>query len=64
VYSTNKDMIRTAFTRTFGLALPIVGAPMEGVSSPELAAAVAKAGGLGHIAAGRVPVDFIPRWVL
>ncbi len=35
-----------------GLALPIVQAPMAGVSCPALAAAVAEAGGLGSIALG------------
>ncbi|MXP24616.1 nitronate monooxygenase [Altererythrobacter indicus] len=35
-----------------GIALPIVQAPMAGVSTPELAAAVSNAGGLGSIGVG------------
>jgi nitronate monooxygenase len=34
------------------IRLPIVGAPMAGVSTPQLAAAVSRAGGLGSIAIG------------
>ncbi|HEY4395674.1 MAG TPA: nitronate monooxygenase [Polyangia bacterium] len=40
-----------------GLRLPIVQAPMAGVSTPALAAAVSEAGGLGSIAAGSADVD-------
>jgi nitronate monooxygenase len=40
------------------LAIPIVQAPMAGgVSTPELAAAVSEAGGLGFLAAGYLPPD-------
>ncbi|KAK9843522.1 hypothetical protein WJX81_007061 [Elliptochloris bilobata] len=42
-------MISTSFTRTFGVAVPIIGAPMAGVSGGALAAAVARAGGLGFL---------------
>ena len=35
-----------------GLALPIIQAPMAGVSTPEMAAAVSNAGGLGSIGVG------------
>src|SRR4051812_16120238 len=35
--------------RLFNLAHPIIQAPMVGVSTPELAAAVSNAGGLGSI---------------
>ena len=35
-----------------GVELPIVQAPMAGVSTPELAAAVSNAGGLGSIGVG------------
>jgi nitronate monooxygenase len=35
-----------------GLALPVVQAPMAGVSTPAMAAAVSEAGGLGGIAVG------------
>ena len=34
------------------LSAPIIAAPMNGVSGPELASSVAKAGGLGFIGAG------------
>src|SRR5262245_7369648 len=36
----------------FNLAVPIVQAPMAGVSTPELAASVSNAGGLGSIGIG------------
>ncbi|HJY38144.1 MAG TPA: nitronate monooxygenase [Steroidobacteraceae bacterium] len=37
---------------TLGIELPIIQAPMAGVSSPALAAAVANAGALGSIGVG------------
>ncbi|GBU20121.1 MULTISPECIES: nitronate monooxygenase [Methylobacterium] len=43
------------FLDRFGLAHPIVQAPMAGVSTPELAAAVSNAGGLGSIGLGASP---------
>jgi nitronate monooxygenase len=43
-----------AFLRALDLAVPIVQAPMAGVSTPALAAAVAEAGGLGGVAVGAV----------
>eukprot|EP00884_Botryococcus_braunii_P016549 jgi/Botrbrau1/3578/Bobra.0078s0032.1 len=53
-------MVRTAFTEAFGVALPLVGAPMDGVSYADLAGAVAKAGGLGMVACGiAIPVTDI-----
>ncbi|MBE7213003.1 MAG: nitronate monooxygenase, partial [Gluconacetobacter diazotrophicus] len=36
-----------ALLETLGVTLPIVQAPMAGVSTPELAVAVSEAGGLG-----------------
>jgi nitronate monooxygenase len=42
------------FLRSLDLAVPIVQAPMAGVSTPALAAAVADAGGLGGIAVGAI----------
>ena len=36
-----------ALCELLGIALPVIGAPMGGVSGPELAAAVSAAGGLG-----------------
>ncbi|ANY15244.1 NAD(P)H-dependent flavin oxidoreductase [Bordetella pseudohinzii] len=40
------------FTSRLGLALPLVQAPMAGVSTPALAAAVSNAGGLGALGLG------------
>jgi nitronate monooxygenase len=45
-------LLTTAFTRSFGCTVPLVGAPMAGASGSDLAAAVSGAGGLGMIAAG------------
>lgn len=42
--------MRTALTERLGIDLPIVQAPMGGATSPELAAAVSNAGGLGTLA--------------
>ena len=42
----------TRFFDLVGVTLPIVQAPMAGVSTPELAAAASNAGGLGSIAIG------------
>lgn len=42
-------MIRTWLTNTFGLDVPVVSAPMAGVSGGALAAAVSTAGGLGLV---------------
>ncbi|MDX2169433.1 MAG: nitronate monooxygenase [Deltaproteobacteria bacterium] len=43
-------MRETDLQQRLGLALPIIQAPMAGVSTPALAAAVSNAGGLGSIA--------------
>lgn len=40
------------FTKSLGIQYPIIQAPMLGVSTPEMAAAVANAGGLGSLAVG------------
>ena len=45
------------FLERLGLSLPIIQAPMAGVSSPEMAAAVSNAGGLGSIAVGATDAD-------
>ena len=44
--------IRSAFTKEFNLSVPVVGCPMAGVAGAELAAAVARAGGLGFLGSG------------
>ena len=43
-----------SFLRKLGIELPIIQAPMAGVSTPEMAAAVSNAGGLGSIGVGSV----------
>ncbi|HEV2532369.1 nitronate monooxygenase [Phenylobacterium sp.] len=43
------------------LPIPIVQAPMAGASSPEMALAVSRAGGLGSVAAAAFPPDEIGR---
>src|SRR4051812_19437792 len=50
----------TWLTRTFGLAVPVVGAPMAGPGEGALAAAVSAAGGLGMIG---VQGSRSPEWV-
>lgn len=47
----------TAFTRTFGLSVPIVQAPMGGVSTPRFVAAAAEAGALGMLPIWYLPPD-------
>jgi len=49
--------MQTALTRRLNLRHPIVQAPMAGTSTPEMAAAVSNAGGLGSIAVGSVDVE-------
>jgi nitronate monooxygenase len=44
--------VRTWLTEHFGLAVPVVGAPMFGVGGGRLAAAISSAGGLGMIGVG------------
>jgi nitronate monooxygenase len=46
-----------AFLERLGLALPIIQAPMAGVSTPALAAAVSNAGGLGSIGVGAASAE-------
>jgi nitronate monooxygenase len=47
----------TALTDLLDLALPVIQAPMAGVSTPALAAAVSDAGGLGSIAVGAMSAE-------
>jgi nitronate monooxygenase len=44
--------VRTWLTERFGVSVPVVGAPMAGVGTGRLAAAVSGAGGLGMFGAG------------
>ena len=53
-------MLRTWLTETFGVKVPVIGAPMAGAGSGRLAAAVSAAGGLGLIGAGGAAT---PDWV-
>ncbi len=46
-----------AFLRRIGISSPIIQAPMAGVSTPEMAAAVSNAGALGSIAVGHVDAE-------
>lgn len=46
--------MNTALTSLLGIRYPIIQAPMAGVSTPQLAAAVSNAGGLGSVAVGHV----------
>lgn len=41
-------------TRKLGIRVPVIQAPMAGVSTPEMAAAVSDAGGLGSIGVGNL----------
>jgi nitronate monooxygenase len=47
----------TSLTRRLGIRLPIVLSPMAGPSTPELAAAVSNAGGLGSLAGATLSPD-------
>jgi nitronate monooxygenase len=46
-----------ALLRRLGIELPIIQAPMAGVSTPAMAAAVSNAGGLGSIGVGAVDAE-------
>jgi nitronate monooxygenase len=50
-------MGQTDFQRRLGLMVPVIQAPMAGVSTPALAAAVSNAGGLGSISVATVEPD-------
>ena len=52
--------MRTWLTERFGLTVPVVAAPMAGVSTGRLAAAVSAAGGLGMLGLGPTAA---PAWV-
>src|SRR5882757_2761775 len=46
-----------SFLNRFGISLPIIQAPMAGVSTPEMAAAVSNSGGLGSVGVGNVDAE-------
>jgi len=51
-----------AFCARYGLRLPVLEAPMAGACPPQLAAAVARAGGMGALGALLTPPDGIAEW--
>ena len=51
------DVLDTAFTRLVGCTIPLQQAGMGGAATPELAAAVSDAGGLGMVNLVMVPAD-------
>jgi nitronate monooxygenase len=53
--------LHTRFTERFGIDHPIVSAPMDVVSTAELATAVSRAGGLGLIGGGYGNKDWLSR---
>ncbi|WP_128426393.1 enoyl-[acyl-carrier-protein] reductase FabK [Gudongella oleilytica] len=52
-------MFKTRVTKLLGIQYPIIQGGMAWVATHELAAAVSEAGGLGIIAAGNAPGDFV-----
>src|SRR5437660_12668311 len=59
--ATLNEPLGTAFTELVGCRVPIQQAPMGSVSTPDLAVAVAEAGGVGSITALGLPVEFLDR---
>ena len=55
--------MQTALTRRLNLRHPIIQAPMAGTSTPQMAAAVTNAGGLGSIALGSIDADEAQRQI-
>ena len=53
--------VRTAVTELLGIEHPVLQAPMASVATPELAAAVSAAGGLGGLGSAMLPVDELRR---
>ncbi len=52
-----------ALLRTLGISLPIIQAPMAGVSTPLMAATVSNAGGLGSIGVGAADAEAARRMI-
>ncbi len=57
-----RSHLNTIFHK-LGIELPIIQAPMAGVSTPEMAAAVSNAGGLGSIGVGAVDAEGARRMI-
>jgi nitronate monooxygenase len=53
----------TSFTRVVGCRVPVQQAPMGSVSTPDLAVAVADAGGVGSISAIGLPTRALQRMI-
>ena len=49
--------MNTELTRLLGIRVPLIQAPMAGVSTPAMAAAVSNAGGLGSVPLGALSAD-------
>ena len=54
-------MLTTPFTELLGARVPLQQAPMGGVTTPELVAAVASAGAVGMVPAQMLPADALAR---
>ena len=52
-------MLSTPFTELLGWSVPLQQAPMGGVTTPELVAAVAGAGAVGMVPAQMLPADVL-----
>src|SRR5580704_5740624 len=57
----NRTMLRTRFSEMFGLAYPVMSAPMAMHSGGNLAGAVSAAGGLGSF--GGIHFSGGPEWI-
>ncbi|HEV3497354.1 MAG TPA: nitronate monooxygenase, partial [Actinomycetes bacterium] len=54
-------MLTTPFTELLGARVPLQQAPMGGVTTSELVAAVAAAGAVGMVPAQMLPADVLAR---
>ena len=57
-------MIRTQITEMLGIKYPVFQGGMAWIADGKLAAAVSEGGGLGIIAAGNAPADYVREQVL
>lgn len=48
---------KNEFTRTLGITYPLIQAPMLGITTPAMVAAVSNSGGLGSLAVGGLPPE-------
>ena len=54
---TPRQRTMNYLTRKLGIRVPVIQAPMAGVSTPEMAAAVSEAGGLGSLGVGNLDAE-------